>query len=568
VRPYIFIVALFVTYLVLALQLGRIQIVEHDKYQKLADKQHYKRVETPALRGAILDRNGKILAHSLKTNSVYANPKVIEDKVRVANELSEALGLEVSRVQKALDRDKKFAWIKREVNKREVQAIEERNIAGVGILEECRRSYPCGTLLSHVIGFVDIDEKGLEGVEFVCDGKLSGKPGLKVITRDGLQRPIFDAGNPYTSPVDGDSVVLTVDLALQHILEEELDKAFEEWKPVSATAIAMDPRTGEILALSNRPTFDPNHFTVSSADQRRNRAITDSYEPGSVIKPLVVSGVLRRKLVGPKDIVFCSNGVYKIRGRTLRDVHPYGNLTVEEILVHSSNIGMSKLAAMDGIEGLYKNLKLFGLGRPTGVGLPGEVGGTLRHHKKWTSYSVASVAMGYELSVTPLQMITAYCALANDGVLLKPRIVAAITDNEGGMTKKRFGTEVRNRVLSSELASGIITPVLARVVAEGTGRRAKLDGYTVAGKTGTSKKLNPNGKGYGGAGYISSFIAYAPADDPKLCVLVMVNEPHGRAYYGGTVAAPVVREILRRSLNYMERVALLAGGSESLEEVI
>ncbi|MCQ4574483.1 MAG: penicillin-binding protein 2 [Candidatus Brocadiales bacterium] len=566
-RSYIFIIALFVIYSVLAFQLGRIQLVEHDKYQKLADRQHYKRVEIPALRGAILDRNGKILAHSIETNSIYADPKEIEDKPHTSRELANALDLDVSRVQKALDRDKRFAWIKRQVSKKEAQAVEELALAGVSIQKESRRSYPCGKLLCHILGFVDIDESGLEGVEFTFNTELSGRPGYKVITRDGLQRAIFSAENPYASPVNGDNLVLTVDITIQHILEEELDKAFEKWKPVSATVIAMDPATGEILALSNRPTFDPNLFTISSADQRRNRAITDSYEPGSIMKPLVVSGILQRRLVSPKDVIFCSNGVYKIGRRTLRDVHSYGNLTVEEIVIHSSNIGMSKLAAKNSIRGLYEDLRGFGLGRPTGIRLPGEVGGILRHYKNWTSYSTASVAMGYEVAVTPLQMITAYCTIANGGTLLRPRTVKAVVDGDGRI-KKRFGPESRGRMLDSELANGVMTPILTRVIDEGTGRRAAIKGHKVAGKTGTSKKIKQGGKGYRDTGYISSFIGYAPAEEPKICVLVMVNEPHGRAYYGGTVAAPVVKEILRRSLNYMKSTVSQVEGSDVGKKLI
>lgn len=568
VRPYIFVIVLFITYLVLALQLGRVQILEHDKYQRLAEGQHYKRVEIPAHRGPILDRNGKVLAHSLETNSIYADPKEIEDKVIASEELAGALGLQVSLVQKALDKDKRFVWIKRQVSKREVQAVEELGLKGVGIQKESRRSYPCGRLLSHVLGFVDIDEKGLEGIELVFDRELSGQPGYRVIARDGLQRPIFNTDNPFTPPVHGNSVVLTIDLALQHILEEELDKAFEQCKPRSSTAIAMDPATGEILALSNRPTFDPNFFTLSSPDHRRNRAITDSYEPGSMMKPLVLCGVLQRGLVNPKDVFFCNNGVYRIGRRTLRDVHPYGNLTVEEIVVNSSNIGMSKLAALNGAKGLYEDLDHFGLGRLTGIGLPGEVGGTLRHYKKWTSYSIASVAMGYEVAATPLQMVTAFCAIANGGTLLKPRVVMGIADTEGKMIKEHFRQVFHHKVLDREVATEVVTPILTRVVDEGTGKKAALEGHKVAGKTGTSKKVSPGGKGYGDADYISSFIGYAPADNPRICVLVMVNEPHGRAYYGGTVAAPVVREILRRSLNYMESSAFWAMGSRVGKKLI
>ncbi|MFQ5956160.1 MAG: peptidoglycan D,D-transpeptidase FtsI family protein [Candidatus Brocadiales bacterium] len=567
-RPYIFVIVLFAIYLVLALQLGRIQIQEHAKYQGLADKQHYKGAEIPAHRGPILDRNGKVLAHSLETSSIYANPKEIENKVRASKRLASALELPASQVQQVLDKERRFVWIKRQVSKKEVQAVEELGLAGVGIQKESRRSYPSGKLLSHVLGFVDIDERGLECIELAFDRELSGRPGYRVITRDGLQRPIFSTENPFTSPVHGDGVILTVDLAIQHILEEELDKAAEQWKPYSATAIAMDPATGGILALSNRPTFDPNFFTLSSAEQRRNRAITDSYEPGSMMKPLVVSGVLRRGLVSPKDVFFCNNGVYKIGRRTLRDVRPYGNLTVEEIVINSSNIGMSKLAAVDGKKRLYEDLRLFGLGQPTGIRLPGEEGGTSRHYKKWTSYSLASLAMGYEVAVTPLQMVTAFCAIANGGTLLRPRIVMGIADAKGKTIKKRFGREPRRRVLSREMATEVVTPILTRVVNEGTGKRAALERYQVAGKTGTTKKVNPGGKGYGDAGYISSFIGYAPAEAPKICVLVMVNEPHGRAYYGGTVAAPVVREILKRSLNYMDSSTFWAKGSVVGEKLI
>lgn len=568
VRPYVFVIALFVIYLVLALQLGRVQILEHDKYQKLADRQHYKRIEIPAHRGSILDRSGKILAHSIETHSIYANPQEIEDKASVSEKLASALGLDVSRIQKVLDKDKKFVWIKRDVGKKEVQAVEELDLAGVDIQQEGRRSYPCGKLLSQVLGFVDVDGKGLEGLELAFDRELTGRPGYKVVNRDGKQRVIFKTGNPCIPPVNGDNIVLTVDLALQYILEEELDKVFEHRKPLSATAIAMDPATGEILALSSRPTFDPNFFTLSSADQRRNRAITDSYEPGSVIKPLVVSGVLQQGLISPKEVIFCHNGVYQIGRRTVRDVHPYGNLTVEEIVVNSSNIGMSKVAAKSGDKGMYEALRLFDLGRPTGINLPGEEGGTLRHYKKWTSYSGASIAMGYEVTATPLQMVTAYCAIANGGTLLKPKIITATVDGEDGATKKLSERASGRQILARDVAAGVMTPVLTRVVGEGTGKSAAVEGYKVAGKTGTAKRIDTTAKGYGNAGYVSSFIGYAPADKPRICVLVMVNKPSGGAYYGGTVAAPVVGEILRRSLNHMESIAGLSDGSGINKKII
>lgn len=550
-RAYILIISLFVIYLGLALQLGRIQILEHRGYQELAEKQHYKREEIPAHRGRILDRNGKTLAQSLEVSSVFANPKEVEDKKVVSKKLSRVLGLNPARILELLERDKEFVWIKRVVGLKEAQEVKELGLSGVDICQESRRSYPCDKLLSQVIGFVDIDEKGLEGIELSFDRELSGQPGYRIIARDGRQRPIFTPQNPAVSPVHGDSIILTIDLTLQHIMEEEVDKALLEWRPRSITAIAMSPSTGEIMALTNRPTYDPNYFVHFSPEERRNRAITDCYEPGSIIKPLVVSGLLKRGLARPEDVFFCSNGVFHIGKRVLHDVHPYGDLTLAEILIHSSNIGMAKLAMIEGQKRLYSDLKDFGFGEPTGIELPGEISGALRHLDQWTSYSLPSIAMGHELTATPLQMLTAYSAIANGGTLMKPRIVRAVADNKGEKIKRRFKPESIRRVVNERVAREVLTPILTKVVEEGTGKRAYIKEYAVAGKTGTSQKARQTGKGYGGEGYVSSFVGYAPAEAPKLCVLVMINEPHGGAYYGGTVTAPVVREILRRSLHYL-----------------
>lgn len=554
-RAYIFIISLFVIYLALTFQLVRVQILEHDKYSRLAQSQHYQRVEIPASRGLILDRHGKPLAQSVEVSSICANPQEVEDKEAAAKKLAKALGLKPSPLLEVLKRDKKFVWVKRGVGPKEAQAVKELGFSGIETRQETRRTYPCGRLLSHVIGFVDIDERGLEGIESSFDKELSGQPSYRVVARDALQRPIFSTQDISTPPMHGHDVILTVDITLQHILEEELDKAIQMWKPGSATAIAMEPATGEVLAMANRPTYDPNFFATSTPEERRNRAITDCYEPGSIIKPLVVSGVLKRKLVRPEDVFFCNNGSFQVGRRVLRDVHPYGNLTVEEIVIHSSNIGMAKLAMLEGQKRLYDNLRGFGLGEPTAIELPGEVSGTLRNPRDWTSYSLGSIAMGYEVTVTPLQIVSAFCAIANGGTFLKPRVVKAIAQREGG-AKKTFQPQPRHKVLPDNLAREVIIPILTKVVKEGTGRKADLQEYAVAGKTGTSRKVLEGAKGYGG-GYVSSFVGFAPAEAPRLCVLVMINGPRGDAYYGGTVAAPVVREILRRSLNYLERGAHL-----------
>ncbi len=555
-RKYFFIIVLFMCYLGLAVQLARIQMLEQKKYAALAKSQHYKRVEIPARRGAILDRNGRILAQTLQINSVYADATEVVDVGRASKELGKVLGIKPDKIRTTLNKEKKFVWLKRKVSPKEAQEVNELAINGVDVLPETMRSYPCGTLLSQVLGIVDIDGRGLEGVELSLDKELSGSHGYMVMRRDGLQRGIFTGETVLSTPQHGNNAVLTIDLTIQNILEEELDKACKEWRPESAIAIVMEARTGEILAMACRPTFDPNDYQTSSPEQRRNRVITDCYEPGSLIKPLILGGVLKRGLAKPTDVFYCNNGVFPIGKRVIRDVHPYKDLTVEGIIVNSSNIGMAKLAMLEGPNRLYSDLKEFGLGSLTGIEIPGEVSGVLRPTSKWTSLSLTSIAMGYEVTVTPLQILTAYCAIANGGTLVKPNILLALSDSQG-METKRFETQKVHRVVSVEVAKKI-NGILAKVVEEGTGRKAMLPEYSVAGKTGTAKKLNPSGRGYGG-GYVSSFIGYVTGESPQLCALVMIDNPVG-AYYGGTVSAPVVGAILRRSLNYLKTGVYCAMG--------
>ena len=327
---------------------------------------------------------------------------------------------------------------------------------------------------------------------------------------------------------------------------------FNEREPQSVTAIVMDIATGEVLAMANRPTFNPNNFSDYPASFRRNRAITDSYEPGSIIKPIIVSSLFSHHLALPDEEIFCHNGIYKMGSRVLHDAHSYGNLTVSDVVVKSSNIGMAKLGGRLGKEKLYNCLSSFKFGQKLGIQLPGEVGGILHPLSSWTSYSVPSISMGHEIAMTPLQFITAFCSIANGGYLLQPTIISAITTNNGKTIIKKMGTpKVLARVMSSAVARDMINPILVRVVNEGTGKRARLDEYQLAGKTGTSQKIDENG--YSHSKFIGSFVAYAPADNPKVCVLVMVNEPKGK-YYGGKVAAPVVRNILKKTLDYQNGI--------------
>lgn len=545
----IFLIGIFIA---LAVHLGRIQLVEHDKYLKLAKVQQCKKIELPARRGAILDRNGSKLAESLQVGSVYADPAEIEDASSVAYHLSKVLKLNSSKIVKLLRKDKRFVWIKRKVGDEELGAVAKLSLKGIYIKHEYHRFYPNEQLGSHILGFTNIDERGLEGIERSFDNVLSGKSGYKLIDRDALQRQIITPDAEVQLPRHGNNVVLTIDANIQRITEEELEIAWKKWKPSSATAIVMDPMTGEVLAMANYPTFDPNHFKKYSPNTRRNLAITDYYEPGSLMKPLVISGVFEHGLARPDDVFFCENGSGKIEGRILRDTHKYGNLTASEIIAHSSNIGMAKIGILMGNEKMHKYLRQFNFGERTGIELPGEIGGIFRPVKQWSrKYSLISISIGHEIAVTPLQFITAFCSIPNGGLLLRPKIVKSIIKNDNQTREELQYLQPVRRVMSANVARNIMNPILMKVVTEGTGRNANLLEYDVAGKTGTSQKIHGEGGRYSHEKYVGSFIAYAPAERPRMCVLVMINEPQNGEYYGGTVAAPVVGEIMRRSLVYL-----------------
>lgn len=546
-------VFLIMAFITLAVHLGRIQLTDHEKYVKLAKAQQCKKIELPARRGSILDRNGIKLAESLQVGSVYVDPAEIEDISTVAYQLSKLLKLNLSKLVKQLNKDKRFVWIKRKVGDEELNAIAKLYLKGVYIKYEYHRFYPNQQLASHILGFTDVDEKGLEGVELSFDNVLSGEPGYKLINRDALQRQIITPDAEERMPRHGEHVILTIDANIQRFAEEELEIAYKKWSPTSATAIVMDPMTGEVLALCNYPTYDPNHFKKYPSGSRRNLAITDCYEPGSLMKPIVVSGIFEQGLVKPDDVLFCNNGVCDLEGRILHDTHGgHGNLTVSEIITYSSNIGMAKLGMLMGNEKMYRYLKQFDFGERMGIELPGEIGGIFRPLKQWSKkYTLISISIGHEIAVTPLQFVTTFCSIPNGGLLLKPTIIKSKIDNDSEIKEEFQSLQQVRRVINSNIARNIMNPILKKVVTEGTGKNANLLEYDVAGKTGTSQKADGDDGRYSHEKYVGSFIAYAPAENPRICVLVMINEPRNGVYYGGTVAAPVVGEIIKRSLLYL-----------------
>ena len=553
IRANILCLCILVIFAVLLYQLVRIQILDHKKYTSLAFSQQFKKQDIPTRRGVIFDRNGLMLAESVQVGSVFADPLAIKDKKKTAQVISQVLGLNETKVEKLLNKKKRFVWIKRRILDEQKDVLSKLNLKGIGFRNEYKRVYPYEKLCSHILGFTDIDQNGLEGIERSLNQVIAGSKGSRVVEKDGRQQQFSTLQGETVSAKYGNSVFLTIDCKIQSIVEDELENACSKWKPDSAVAIAMDPFTGEVLAMANYPSFNPNFVQDSSPRERRNRVITDCFEPGSLIKPLIVSGALDSGLVKEDDQFFCHNGAFKVRSRVIRDVHSYDYLSVSDIVIHSSNIGMAQLGMRMDKNRLYSYLKNFSFGEKTGIQLPGEAKGIVRPLSLWSLDSTISVSFGYETAVTPIQLVTAFCSIANGGTLLKPQIVSKITDYSGKRVKKKYKTPERvRRVVSPEIAREVMSPILENVVKEGTGKKAMLFTYSVAGKTGTAKKLQRVGNKMKYSNkYIGSFVGYAPVDEPKVCVLVSLNEPKNGAYYGGTVAAPAVGNIIERSLDYM-----------------
>jgi cell division protein FtsI (penicillin-binding protein 3) len=528
-------------------QLVQLTIIRRDSLTEAAHRQHNMTIKIPSLRGPILDRDGKELATNLKLPSIYAVPRILtqEQKSELVAQLSYILKISSKNLMKKFNRPKAFVWIKRQASLEEAAQIKALNSRALGIIEEYKRFYPQNDLLAQVIGFTNIDTEGLEGVELSYNEELSGQDGKRYTKRDALGREIRAFETKSVPARDGHKVVLTIDSYLQYIAEKSLDEAFLKWKAKAASAVIMDAKTGEILALVNRPTFDLNHRGQSKKENRRNRVITDMYEPGSVFKIVATSAALNEGKAKTDDVFFCENGQYRYGRKILRDAHGYGDLTFEEVMIKSSNIGTVKIAALLEPEKFQDYIEAFGFGQKTGFDLPGEVSGFTRPPSQWSSTSPYNIPMGHEILVTVLQMVRAFGVIANEGKLMKPYVIDRVEDHQGVALAKKE-PEVARQVIKPEVAN-TMRDILVRVVDEGTGRRAQIDGVKVGGKTGTAQKVLEGGGGYSHEDFISSFIGFAPAEDPKFIVGVVLDDP-GPKYYGGTVAAPVVKSILEAAL--------------------
>src|SRR6266478_9207094 len=536
--------------LLIGARLVQLQVSQHDDYSARARNQQLSAIETSPTRGQVLDRQGRELARSIETESFYADyadPRDFTDSNDTAKRIASITGQDrdelAKRLAAAMDARKGFVWIARRVEIESAKKLDAMELKGIYSRKESKRYYPNDSLAAHVLGFVGTEEIGLSGVEQYYNEKIRGESGKVYLERDGsAERRVFESYEVQPNP--GQTVVLTIDQTIQYRTEQALFAAVERAHAKSGTAIVMDPQTGEILALANAPSFDPNQPTRDPTEARVNSALQNTYEPGSTFKIVAYSAAIEKGLVRPEDKIDCQMGQITVAGRLIHDHPPFGVLTIADALAQSSNVGAIKLGLLVGNESMYDYMKRLGFGSRTGIDLAGESAGQLRALSRWQPSSIGSLAMGQEIAVTPLQMATAYCVLANDGMLVKPHLVREMR-TPGGTSVFQAKTETR-RVLKPETTQALRN-MLEGVTLRGTARKAQLDGYTAAGKTGTAQKIDPKTHAYSTTKYIGSFVGFAPVKNPAVVIIVVIDEPQG-SYHGGDVAAPVFREIAEQIL--------------------
>ena len=525
-----------------------IQALERDKYLAVAKNQYYgRRISLAPHRGTIYDAKGRELAVSMRVNSLYVQPAKIKDKRNVAARLAPVLGKDAQNIYRLLSSPKSFVWLERKINPFQQERIQALDLPGVGFFPESKRFYPNFELGAHVIGFAGMDSQGLEGLERKYDTELKTADQYVVLEKDALERWIYipEGEKGLKSP---HNLHLTLDLRVQYIAERELKKGIADRKARGGMVVIMEPATGRILAMAIQPSFNPNLFEEYMPARWRNRVVTDSFEPGSLLKVFLLAAVLQEQVAKENDIVFCENGAYTVKQNTIHDMSPHGWLAVRDVIRLSSNIGAYKMGKELGAVRFYRHLDAFGFNEKTGVDLLGENKGEIRPPASWSPIDLAIISFGQGISVTALQLIAALSSIANGGNLMKPYLIDRITDGRGKEVAA-FSPVVRRRVLSADTCRRI-TAVLKEVVRSGTGTRARIPGYEVAGKTATAQKFDPATGGYSEEKVIASFMGYLPADDPRAAILVVIDEPQ-RTPYGGVAAAPIFQGIAGELMQYM-----------------
>ncbi len=532
----------------IGVRLFQLQVLSRPAFEKQAARQSERTINIDPRRGAILDRQGQPLAVSVDAESVYAVPQEVDDPRGVSLLLARALGADAAgkkEILAQLQKNRAFVWIKRKVDPGTARAVRELGLPGIGFVTENRRYYPKRELLSQVLGYVGLDNSGMSGIEYAFDSEMRGRAAKVVVRTDARRSPLEVIEKPST---EGHSVVLAIDEAIQYAAEIELEKAVDETGSIAGTVVVMEPKTGEILALANRPTFNPNRFGAYSSARWKNRAVADAFEPGSIFKVITAAAALQEKVVTADEIIDCGGGGIEIAGIRINDHHAYYDLRFREVISKSSDVGVIRVAQRVGRENFNRYVRAFGFGQPTGVDLPGEAAGILRPTSKWSALSLASISFGQEIGVTALQVASAVGAVANGGYLMKPIVVREIQDKSGRTVRGWKPVAIR-RVLEPETID-VLTELLKGVVRDGTGKRSAIPGFTVAGKTGTAQKVDASGR-YSMIDHVASFVGYVPASRPALVVLASLDTPRGPKNEGGDVAAPLFARVAERALRQL-----------------
>lgn len=550
-----------------------VQIVRGDEMLSRLESQVQESSVLHVPRGTIYDAEMKELAISTMVSSLYIDPNHVEDPEQTARDVAPLIGLTEKDILDDIAQGGGFVWVKRQMEPEETKALKNlmkekpEYRACLGFIQESKRYYPNDMLAANVIGFVGTDDKGLDGIEQQFDGMIKGEEQTSSIFTDALARPIMDSVFLKNSPVDANckNIQLTINAQYQFIIEKALDKAMMDHGAESVTAIVMNPKNGDILAMASRPAYDPNNFHKYDPNVWKNRAVSDIYEPGSTFKSIVAAAGFQEKLVSPTDI-FVDPGTIEVSGRTIQNWSgdSFGTVTFLDVVKNSINTGFAQLGLELGGERLMNYARKFGFGERTGIELPGEESGILFNPKDMVASDVATSSIGQSIAVTPLQMITAMSAIANDGVLLKPHIVKAIYNADGTVYQQMEREEVR-RCIDSDVDK-ILKSVLEQVVSTGGGSKASIEGYHIAGKTGTAQKIDMVNGGYLPGHYIASFCGFGPVEDPQFTVLVIINDPAGGEYYGGQVAAPIAHDIFLQLFRYAN-VKPINGNQSLLDDI-
>ncbi len=537
---------LFLWTFLVCFRLVQLQILRYGDFVKQAQRQQQRSIEVAPRRGIIYDRNGDELAMSVSVDSIFAVPGEIPDQANAASLLARILNVDPSEILARMKSSHSFCWIARKVDNDASQRIRALSLRGIYFEKESRRSYPKRELAAQVLGYVGMDDEGLSGIERGFDDALRGKPGAKLISVDARKRGF---SRVERQPEPGQNVVLTIDEKIQYIVERELESAMQTTHAEAGTVIVQNPHTGEILALANRPTFNPNAFRNISPAQMKNRAVSDVYEPGSTFKLVTLSAALEEKLTRPDELIDCQMGSIVVNGMRIRDHEALGMLTVSQVLAKSSDVGAIKIGLRLGEQRFDHYIRAYGFGAQTGVELPGETRGLAKPVSRWSKVSIGAISMGQEIGVSPVQLVSMVSAIANDGVYSAPRIVAGTTEPRSTAQRVVFHPAQQRRVISTATAAEM-KQMMEGVVLSGTGRRAILDGYTSAGKTGTAQKVDPATGAYSRTKYVATFAGFAPVNNPALTITVILDSAVG-LHQGGQICAPVFQRIAQQVLEYM-----------------